>query len=179
MQARRFELTTSFARRVAVACLCLVAFGGCQQRLTTVSGAVTEDGKSLTIDAASRGTIVFHPDGGRGTMSTGLLDAAGKYNLATGSSIDVAPGKYFVTVSVVRLLPKMEHEEQQTKLVTPARYASARDSGLQAEVVPGENRINFDLSSNWDDERSSTTDSSATPSGASEPPPLINSTEAN
>jgi hypothetical protein len=84
-------------------------------------------------------------------MATGLLDSTGHFNLATGSSPEVAQGKYYVTVSVAQLLPKVENEEQGAMLITPAKYASPRDSGLAIDVKPGENRITFDLVSSTDD----------------------------
>jgi hypothetical protein len=128
--------------------LLLLVVEGCQQRPTTVSGTVTLDGKPLTIASDARGTIVFNPDGGRGTVATGLLDATGHFDLATGSSNEIAPGTYYVTVSVARLLPASDQGEQGSQLVTPAKYASARESGLAATVVPGENHFSFDL--RWD-----------------------------
>ena len=66
-------------------------------------------------------------------MATGLLDSTGHFNLATGSSPEVPQGKYYVTVSVAQLLPKTENEERSAKLITPAKYASPRDSGLAME----------------------------------------------
>ena len=131
----------------AIAAAAVVALSGCQRQPTTVSGAVTVDGRPLSVSKESRGTVVFQPDGGRGTMAIGLLDSAGQFSLATGSSPEVAEGKYYVTVSVTQLLPKKENEEQGAKLITPARYASANESGLSAEVKPGENHIRLDLSS--------------------------------
>ncbi len=80
-------------------------------------------------------------------MATGLLDATGHFKLATGALSELAPGKYQVAISVVQLLPPSENSEQGGKRVTPAKYSSAIDSGLQADVVPGENNFKFDLSS--------------------------------
>src|SRR3954447_18046331 len=131
--------------------LLLLVVGGCQERPTTVSGTVTLDGKPLTIASDARGTVVFNPDGGRGTVATGLLDARGHFDLATGSSNVVAPGAYYVTVSVAQLLPKSDQGEQGSQLVTPSKYASARESGLAATVAPGENHLSFNLQSDAGD----------------------------
>jgi hypothetical protein len=137
--------------KVLVFCLLAQIAGGCQQPLTTVSGSITLDGRPLIIPSDARGTVVFQPDGGRGTMATGLLDAGGHFDLATGSSREVPPGKYYVTVSVAQLLEKSDQEEQRTRLITPVKYASGGDSGLAAEVKPGENKLNFNLSSAADE----------------------------
>ena len=131
--------------------LLLLVVEGCQQRPTTVSGTVTLDGKPLTISPDTRGTIVFNPDGGRGTVATGLLDTTGHFDLATGSSNVIAPGAYHVTVSVARLLPNPDQGEQGSQLVTPSKYASARESGLAATVAPGKNLLSFNLQSDLGD----------------------------
>ena len=64
---------------------------------------------------------------------------------------EVARGKYFVTVSVAQLLPKAENGEQGAKLITPEKYASPRESGLEIDVKPGENQVTFDLVSSTDE----------------------------
>lgn len=138
-------------QRLFATCLLLLAVEGCQQRPTTVSGTITLDGKPLTIASDARGTVVFNPDGGHGTVATGLLDTSGHFDLATGSSKVIAPGAYYVTVSVAQLLPKSDQGEQGSHLVTPAKYASARDSGLEATVTLGENQLTFDLRSDAGD----------------------------
>jgi hypothetical protein len=137
--------------KLAANILLLVVIGGCQERPTTVSGAVTLDGRPLTVPADARGTVVIQPDGGHGAMATGLLDSTGHFNLATGSSPEIARGKYFVTVSVTQLLPKAENGEQGAKLTTPEKYASPRESGLEIDVKPGENQVTFDLVSSTDE----------------------------
>lgn len=157
----RLAQESRISRKLAASILLLVVIGGCQERPTTVSGAVTLDGRPLTVPADARGTVVFQPDGGQGTTATGLLDSTGHFNLATGSSTEIARGKYYVTVSVAHLLPKVENEEQGAKLITPAKYASPRDSGLEFDVKPGENRITFDLVSNTDEGNASSPGSSS------------------
>jgi hypothetical protein len=81
--------------------------------------------------------------------------------LATGSSPEVARGKYFVTVSVAQLLPKAENGEQGAKLITPEKYASPRESGLEIDVKPGENQVTFDLVSSNDEENTGTSGASS------------------
>jgi hypothetical protein len=126
----------------------LVATTGCREQPTTVSGSVTLDGQPLKVTSDSRGTVVFQPLGGVGTVATGLINASGNFELATGSSNEVAPGNYFVAISVARLTPKTDQTEPSTQLVTPAKYSSARDSGLQTKVQPGANHVKFELNSN-------------------------------
>src|SRR5262245_43096515 len=141
---RSASATNMFCRPLTI-CIFVFAAGGCQQRPTTVSGMVTLDGKTLSVHSDARGTVVFQPAGGQGTMATGLLDPTGHFQLASGSSTEIAPGKYHVAVSVVQLALKSDQAEQGTERITPARYASASESGLAADVAPGDNRLRFDL----------------------------------
>lgn len=133
----RSHLIASFA--------CLLLAVGCQPKPSTVTGVVTLDGKPAPVGSDSRGTVVFQPAGGQGSMATGVLDSKGHFALATGASPIVSPGKYQVAISVVELLPRTEQAERGGKRLTPAKYSSAIDSGLQAEVVPGPNEFKFDL----------------------------------
>lgn len=135
------------AGRLAAIAIVLLAVPGCRETRTTVAGTVTVDGQPLTLASDARGTVVFHPVSGQGTMLTSLLDASGHFRLATGASSQIEPGKYQVAVSVVELLPKADEAEQGAKLITPVKYASANDSGLEANVVPGENQLRFNLAS--------------------------------
>lgn len=147
--------TVGIALIIATGSVPLLLLTGCREQPTTVSGIVTLDGRPLNVSSNSRGTVVFQPDGGHGTMATGLLDSTGHFTLATGSSSDIARGKYYVTVSVSELLPKTDGEEQGATLITPAKYASAQDSGLAAEVKPGDNKLKFDLASSDNDTNAS------------------------
>ena len=115
------------------------------QALSRVSLRWTKSGLNLDHDA--RGTVVFHPSSGQGAIATGVLDPRGRFQLATGALPEVVPGRYQVTVAIVELLPRSEEMEQTGKLMTPARYGSAIDSGLQAMVVPGPNEFKFNLKS--------------------------------
>jgi hypothetical protein len=144
----------------------LIVMAGCQPKPGTVAGVVTLDGKPISLTSDSRGTVVFQPTGGKGTMATGLLDPAGRFELGTGAMHEVAPGKYQVAISIVELLPATDHAEQAGKRVTPAKYASAIDSGLQAEVVPGLNEFKFDLDSAEADATPSPPAAAAPPSAA-------------
>ncbi len=120
---------------------------GCGSTTGTVQGVVTIDGKNVALEANTRGTVIFQPAGGQGTTATGLLDAKGHFDLATGGMSQIRPGRYLVAISIVRLLPATEGAERGGERITPARYASTIDSGLQADVAPGENKFAFDLAS--------------------------------
>jgi len=150
-----------FIRRLLTICVLLMLVEGCQERPTTVSGAVTLDGRPLSVASNSQGTVVFQPVGGQGTTATGLLDSIGHFTLATGASPHIAPGTYLVSVSVVELLPKSEETAQGAKRITPAKYATPNDSDLEASVKPGENHFNFDLESSDDDISSNESNSTA------------------
>jgi hypothetical protein len=118
---------------------------GCRQTPTTVSGAVTLNGKPLLIQPAQSGKVIFQPVGGHGAIATGRLDSSGHFTLGTGSSFEVARGDYQVAISVSEPLPAKENAESSAKLVTPVKFSSATDSGLRATVTPGENVFEFDL----------------------------------
>jgi hypothetical protein len=178
MQADRFVDVFGLAPRFVGICLLLLVAEGCQQRPTTVSGTITLDGRPLAVASDARGTVVFQPDGGRGTMAVGLLDSTGHFRLATGSSKEVAPGKYYVSVSVAHLLPKSEREEQGAELVTPAKYASPGESGLEANVVPGQNQFSFDLSSSADEVNSDASGPTSDKADSSGDPPASNQPES-
>ncbi|HEX4412219.1 MAG TPA: hypothetical protein VH107_01235 [Lacipirellulaceae bacterium] len=127
--------------------LSAILLQGCRETPTSVSGTVTLDGKPLAVASDARGTVLFQAIGGQGTVATGLLDPTGHFELAVGSSNEIPPGKYQVAVTVSELLPKAESAEQRAKLVTPAKYASVQQSGLQADVHSGENQLVFALTS--------------------------------
>lgn len=173
--------THHFVQRIVsfATCLVLLVAQGCQQVPTTVSGKVTLDGKPLSIASDTRGTVVFQPIGGKGTTPTGLLDPTGHFKLATGSSPDVAPGKYQVAVSVFQLLPKFEQAEQGAKRITPARYATANESGLEADVATGENQFSFNLVTSADNESAGAPIPKPSSSGSTGPQSTKNSTGIN
>jgi hypothetical protein len=146
----RWRLLASY-RPIAI-CLALIGVSGCRETLTTVSGKVTLDGKLLSNTPDARGTVVFHPQGGQGTVATALLDPAGEFNLAVGSSVEIPPGNYDVAISISKAHPQSsDGDEPEPEFLALRKYASVQDSGLQACVSPGENRIDFNLSSQDND----------------------------
>lgn len=152
MQVPRYFTYGRMLPSLAVGFVLLLS--GCRETPTSVAGTVTLDGKPLVVASDARGTVVFQAIGGQGTVATGLLDPAGHFELAVGSSNEIPPGKYQVAVTVSELLPKSDNAEQRAKFVTPAKYGSVQQSGLRAEVHSGENQFVFALTSD-----SPTTDS--------------------
>jgi hypothetical protein len=71
--------------------------------------------------------------------------------LGTGSSFEVAPGEYKVAISVSEPLPAKENAESSARLITPVKYSSTTDSGLRADVKPGENVLSFDMTAESDE----------------------------
>jgi hypothetical protein len=120
---------------------------GCERQPTTVTGTVTLDHNPVVITPDMRGTISFQPLTGLGAVATGLLNPTGKYELSAGASSEIPPGEYQVAISIVKLAPKSDGAEQGAKQVTTPKFASATTSGLTAEVQPGANKFNFDVSS--------------------------------
>jgi hypothetical protein len=138
-----------FSRLLVIFCG-LGAIAGCQERLATVSGVVKLDGKPVAMSENARGTIVFQSIERKGMSANGLLDAAGRFQLTTGTSRNIAPGKYQVAVSIVEMLPKSDEMESGATRVSPAKYASGGSSGFEVDVLPTANVFEFDMKSNSD-----------------------------
>jgi len=150
---------------------------GCQQTPTTVKGQVTLDGKPLSIGKGMRGTVVFQPTVASGTTLTGLIDANGRYELAAGGRVDVTPSTYLVTVSASELVPATEDQPATGRLVTPAKYASATESGFRIEIFPGENEVNLPLVS--ESEPPATVEAVLSPEAVTAEPPDVDPSEAS
>lgn len=150
-----------------------LASNGCREQPTTVEGLVTLDGKPLAIQKGMRGSVVFQPAASEGATLTGLIDAKGRYELASGGSMVVPPRAYWVTVSAMEFVPASEDRPQSSgRLITPAKYASATDSGFRIEVQPGPNNVNLAMTSDAESPKDAAAES------ASESTPAASSTEA-
>jgi hypothetical protein len=175
------QVTRTFVHTIttfqAIGICLLVMFAGCRPRLTSVSGTVTLDGKPLSISRDTQGTVIFEPDGGQGTVATGLLDSSGHFNLGVGGSFEIPTGKYYVAISISRMLPKTDQgENQNAEFLAPRKYASTTESGLRATVVSGENNFDFDLKS---DAENSAPASGLPPGAGSQPESKRNALEKN
>jgi hypothetical protein len=121
---------------------------GCSNDLASVSGTVTLDGQVISGGPELRGTVYFSPSEGSGASAVGILDSSGQYTLSMGSTEGIRPGKYVVAISATKLIPaRTPGGMPGGQLITPPRYANARDSGLQAAVQPGNNTLDFALTS--------------------------------
>lgn len=115
-----------------------LALAGCAGDWGGASGTVTLDGAPL--DAAS---ISFVPADGGATAYGQVKDGA--FSLSTGQKDGLKAGKYRVSISA-STIPAMGTKEV-AKLLTPKKYAGTDTSGLEADVKPGSNSFNFELSS--------------------------------
>lgn len=130
----------------------LFVLGGCllsgcgSSRDAAVHGAVTLDGKPL---ANANGEVQFHSLGGGGT-AYGRLDAAGNYELQTGTDTGLDPGEYKVTV--VGREPFPENLPTGTtppipKRITPELYGSLESTPFTFTVKEGDNAIDLAMTS--------------------------------
>jgi hypothetical protein len=123
------------------AILVAACFAGCggpdHPDVGRVSGVVTLDGQPLA-DA----TVMFQPTSGRASIAT--TDSAGKYSL---TYLDGVPGALLGQHKVIirTEIPGEDGQPPQVKEKLPKRYHDQTE--LTAEVKPGSNTINFDLTS--------------------------------
>jgi hypothetical protein len=119
---------------------CLVVLTGCGDGRSSVSGSVTFDGQPLTKTDSRNVTIMFIPESG-GAPASALVDESGEFALTTGSQAGLPPGKYIVTFAAI------EAAGGKKRVITPSRYSNAKESDLRADVQPGSNSFNFELTS--------------------------------
>jgi len=135
-------LITNFTPRSvagrAVICALMSALSGCGSKLPVVIGTVTLDDAPLP-----NARVVFEaPDR---PMAVATTDAAGRYDVMTGSQRGMAAGSYTVAISAY-VTKDGGRESPLPILSTPKRYNSARTSGLTAVVKEGRNEgVNFQL----------------------------------
>lgn len=110
----------------------LLMAAGCGEREYKVTGMVTFDGKPI-----ENGSIVFESaEGGAGLANAGISN--GKYELQS------KVGKKKVIISANRVRPGTEKDIQPSyDAYIPTKYNT--DSELTKEVMPTENRFDFDL----------------------------------
>ena len=122
---------------------CLLVLG-CGGHPASVTGTITLDGRALP--AGANGGVTFHPVAG-GTPANALLLPDGTYNLNTGSQHGLEPGRYRVTITVLETLPPRlkDGTQEPGKLLSAQRYRDKERSGLEVEVKPGKNRVDFDV----------------------------------
>ncbi len=116
----------------AAVCFALLGTAGCvggDSSFATVEGNVTVDGQP-----AEGLEVTFEPESGRPAI--GFTDAQGHYELQyTASQEGASLGKYKVRIDVP--------SGSEAKVRIPTRYNARTE--LTAEVTPGTNEHNFDL----------------------------------
>ena len=127
------------------AALLLVVASGCEptQKLATLSGKVTLDGKPL-----AQGSVLFAASGGgKRNSATGDIKADGSYAVQIGQTEKLIVGEYVVVV--VSREPSTPHPEggppTPGAFITPEKYGDAQTSGLRYNVRPGKNIIDIVL----------------------------------
>lgn len=135
------------SRRLVGLALMLLVLSGCgarPERVVPVRGQVRLDGRPL-----AEATIVFHrrDKEGRNLTCRSLTD--GTFRMTTHASGDGAPpGRYGVTVEWRELVKEGDESSRIGRNLLPARYADPATSGLECEIVEGENDLPpWDLSS--------------------------------
>lgn len=137
--------------RVCLFCGCLsLLLVGCSSsgpELAEVSGTITLDGKPVP-----GATISFFPEDPQGSPSYGGTDYDGKYTMMfTRDKYGAMLGKHRVEIETQKIAAdeaaemRAEGQELPSYVAIPKKY---RDQGaLSAEVKPGDNLIDFALSS--------------------------------
>jgi hypothetical protein len=123
----------------------VVALAGCAKSTqeSQVSGHVTLDGNRI-----GPGTVVFSPvDGGK--PATGSIESDGSYLMKTSRDEGLAAGSYRVAVSVREMPQNVQRGDRPPpgKLLIPEKYEQSATSGLEYEVLPGDNTIDIELTS--------------------------------
>ena len=134
------EFVSCFVLRISCFAL-LFCLSGCGKpdhpEVGRVSGVVTLDGQPLP-DA----TVMFQPTEGRASIAT--TDSAGKYSLVY---LDGVPGAKLGPHQVIirTEIPGEDGQPPIAKEKLPKKYHEQTE--LTAEVKPGSNTFNFDLTS--------------------------------
>jgi len=135
--------------KIGLAASLLLSLAGCESdsKVGSVHGVVRLDGKPL-----ATGTVRFLPAAGR--AATGKIQSDGTFSLGTYKESDGAlVGKHQVAIIAFEVGPMPIRTEggrppaTPTKPLVPKRYMAPGTSGLTAEVKPGNNEFEFDLSS--------------------------------
>jgi hypothetical protein len=123
-------------------------FAGCSQdtRVGSVNGIVRLDGQPL-----SKGTVRFVPASGR--AASGKIQSDGTFTLGTfGESDGALIGAHQVAIIAYETEPLHRTSAGppppvKTTPLVPKRYMSVSTSRLTADVKPGQNQFEFDLTS--------------------------------
>ncbi len=138
-------------KSVVVAALLLLPsvlpLAGCGGDLEPVTGVVTLDGQPVQGSSTLHGTVMFYPESGRGAPATGMVDANGRYSIATGANGGVLPGRYRVAVDISEITPRPRGEMPHVRHLSDPRFANPTTSGWLIEVGSGSNHFDFAVDS--------------------------------
>jgi hypothetical protein len=124
--------------------LIMLMVNGCGRSTATVSGTVTLDGSPVDGRTDLYGTVSFSREDGGGAPAVGIIKSGGRYDLTTGAKDGLEPGNYLVAVSVKKILPPTEAGGlTRPQRLSAAKFAKPEDSGLRAQVKPGNNKFDF------------------------------------
>jgi hypothetical protein len=110
-----------------------------------VSGKVALDGEPI-----GPGVVIFAPAGGGENPASGAIQTDGSYFLKTSREEGLRPGKYQLAVQINEIptdLAPGQRDMRPAKSRIPVKYTDVKSSGLEYEVMPGDNTINIELSS--------------------------------
>ncbi len=147
---KTFQKTALFAALLCALAV-LPACGGGAIKTEGVTGVVTYNGEPLP-----NATVHFIPTDSTGSASYGKTNEKGEYKLQTllgAADAGTTPGKYKVKIDCVENYETGETFEEngeekpeiKVRSVIPEMYSNQDTSGLEADVAPGDNTINFDL----------------------------------
>ena len=111
--------------------------------LVPVSGTVTVEGKPL-----AQGTVEFIPEAPTGQTASGKVSNGSFTMSTTVSAPGVVAGKYKVQIDSKEPLaagPPPTGKVEPPKSLIPVKYADAKTSGLEVDVVKGMPAIKWDL----------------------------------
>ncbi|AMV20881.1 hypothetical protein VT03_23465 [Planctomyces sp. SH-PL14] len=129
----------SFCRMPVAVALLTVPFlvSGCgKKRDPRLPQTVGVTGNVIYRDVPlEKGTITFHPQGGKGNPADGRLVEGGSFSLSTYSTGDGAVlGQHKVTI---QLPPRLDGEPAGPMDTVPVEYTSVEETPLSAEVTEG------------------------------------------
>lgn len=118
--------------------------GGCgKKRDPRLPQTVGVTGNVIYRDAPlEKGTITFHPQGGKGNPADGRLLEGGAFSLSTYATGDGAVlGQHKVTIQIP---PRLDGEPAGPMDTLPVEYTSVEETPLSAEVTEsGKNHFEF------------------------------------
>jgi hypothetical protein len=126
-----------------LACAALLGCGARGEKLVPVAGQVTIDGVPL-----KTGSVTYHADAAKGNSTphipVGVIDADGRYKLASATKEGAPPGWYRVTVTAQEPIDPKNPYALPKYLIDP-KYGDAITSSLEVEVAPNKSPSAYDL----------------------------------